>query len=361
MRLRYGLEVNPAIGTHLAKRCLCQKLDGSFCLEILDVCGYHAQTCKVEGALIHRHDTVRDGLIPELKKYVTSVKTEQFVYELAQWNEDTGTTTEARMDIIAEMPGLRAMLDIRVFLPHNPSTASSGWKSTRANEIEKHSRYVTHDDGRRCSNMKLYAAVVNVYGKVGQEFIDFCAVIDNINRGRGRGRDLTNLLSLLGVYANAEKILLAHAPSMKRAQRRDVQAAIAAKDAQAEAAARADAAKAAQAAAPKSNPKATKCPELRGNISFVDGVKKVWCLKCKKYENYTGWSNHCAEKHPVDGPAIEKDEGADRPERNAAGAGGAATRKKEAKGAAPGRRQKALSGDKGTQKTKKASVAPKEK
>ena len=82
--------------------------------------------------------------------------------------------------------------------------------------------------------------------------------------------------------------------------------------------------------------------------------------KRKKYENYTGWSNHCAEKHPVDGSAIEKDGGADRPERHAAGAGGAATRK-EAKGAAPGRRQKALSGDKGTQKTKKASVAPKEK
>ena len=67
------------------------------------------------------------------------------------------------------------------------------------------------------------------------------------------------------------------------------------------------------------------------------------------------------EKHPVDGQAIAKDEGADRPERHAAGAGGAATRKKEAKGAAPGRRQKALSGDKGTQKTKKANVAPKEK
>ena len=143
-------------------------------------------------------------MIPELKRYVTSVKTEQFVYELAQYNEDTGTTTEARMDIIAEMPGLRAMLDIRVFLPQNPTTASSGWKSTRANEIEKHARYVTHEDGRRCSNMKLYGAVVNVYGKVGQEFVDFCAVIDNINRGKGRGRSLTNLLSLLGVYANAE-------------------------------------------------------------------------------------------------------------------------------------------------------------
>ena len=109
------------------------------------------------------------------------------------------------------------------------------------------------------------------------------------------------------------------------------------------------------------NPKATKCPELRGNISFVEGVKKIWCLKCKEPVNYTGWSNHCTEKHPVDGQAIAKDEGADRPERQAAGAGGAASRKKEAKGAAPGRRQKALSGDKGTQNPKKASVAPKEK
>ena len=77
------------------------------------MCGYDAQTCKVDGALIHRHDTVRDGLIPELKRSVTSVKTEQFVYELAQLNEGTGTTTEARVDIIAEMPGLRAMLDTR--------------------------------------------------------------------------------------------------------------------------------------------------------------------------------------------------------------------------------------------------------
>ena len=288
------------------------------------------------------------------------VKTEQFVYEFAKLNEDTGTTTEARMDIIAEMPGLRAMLDIRVFLPLNPTTASSQWKSTRANEIEKHARYVTHEDGRRCSNMKLYAAVVNTYGKVGQDFVDFSAVIDNINRGKARGRSLTNLLSLLGVYANAEKVLLAHAPSNQRAQRRDVQAAIAAKDAQAEAAAQADAAKAAQAP-PKLNSKATKCPELRGNISFVKGVRKIWCLKCKEPVNYTGWSDHCTKKHPVDGPAIEKDEGADRPGRRTVEAGGAASRKEAAKTAAPGRRQKAPSGDKGTQKTKKASVAPKEK
>ena len=61
--------------------------------------------------------------------------------------------------------------------------------------------------------------------------------MDNNNRGKGCGRDLTILLSLPGVHANAEKVILAHAPALKRAQRGDVIAAIAAKDAQAAAAA----------------------------------------------------------------------------------------------------------------------------
>ena len=61
--------------------------------------------------------------------------------------------------------------------------------------------------------------------------------MDNNSRGKERGRDLTNLLSLLEVCTNAEKVVLAHAPALKRAQRGDVIAAIAAKDAQAAAAA----------------------------------------------------------------------------------------------------------------------------
>ena len=52
-------------------------------------------------------------------------------------------------------------------------------------------------------------------------------MIDNTTRGKGRGKELICLLSMLGVYANAEKVLLAHAPSPKRAQRGDVLAAIA--------------------------------------------------------------------------------------------------------------------------------------
>ena len=382
MRLRYGLEVNPAIGLNLAKRCLCQKLDRSLCLEVLDACGYHAQTCRVEGSLIHRHDTVRDGLIPELKRYVTSVKTEQFIYELAQFNPDTGTTTEARMDIIAEMPELRAMLDVRVFLPANPTAANYNWKSTRANEMEKHERYVTHVDGRRCSSMKLYAAVVNTYGKVGQEFVEFCAVIDNSSRGKGRGRNLTNLLSLLGVYANAEQVLLTHAPSMKRAQRGDVKAAIAAKETQEAAAAAAKVAKVAQAAAAaqlKATSKARKGLDIRGNVYMDGGVKKVWCLKCKEGTSYTNWTAHCSKHHPLQssdadelGKVDDEDDDGERKDDDTgqpkgsdagllrAGISDAVSTQKEAKAAAPGRR-KATSGDKGAQKAKKARVAPKGK
>ena len=113
---------------------------------------------------------------------------------------------------------------------------------------------------------------------------------------------------------------------MKRAQSRDVHAAIAAKETQAETAARAAAAKAAQAQAaapPKFNPKETKCPELSGSISAINRVKNIWCLKSKENVNCTDWSDHCARKHPVDSPATEKDEGADRPGHRAAGAGDA--------------------------------------
>ena len=160
--------MTPAIGKNLSKRCLAKKCSGSYCLEPLDAPGQRAQICLVEDATIHRHDTVRDGLQPELKRYVTSLKTEQFIHELAQFNEDTGKSTEPRMDIIAEMPNRRAMFHSLVFL----STAKQ-WNSTRWNEMQKHMRYVAHVDGRGCANVKFYAAVVNTYGKVGQEFEDF--------------------------------------------------------------------------------------------------------------------------------------------------------------------------------------------
>ena len=94
MRLRYGLPVTPAIKSKTSRRCLAKKQDGS-CLELLDEHGRHAQVCKVEGAAVHRHDIIRDGVVPELRRYVSSIKLEQFIYELALLDENTGETKEA--------------------------------------------------------------------------------------------------------------------------------------------------------------------------------------------------------------------------------------------------------------------------
>ena len=88
----------------------------------------------MEGANIHRHDTVRDGVLSALKRHVTSVKTEQFVFELSQLYENTGSKNEARMDIMAEMPQLRGMLDIRLFFQRLVADGNlrehMRWKST---------------------------------------------------------------------------------------------------------------------------------------------------------------------------------------------------------------------------------------
>ena len=75
-----------------------------------------------------------------------------------------------------------------------------------------------------CEDVQLIHAYITICLSI------YLAVVDNETRGKARGRSLVNLLSLLGVYANAEKVLLTHAPSWKRAQCEDVVKAIAAKD-----------------------------------------------------------------------------------------------------------------------------------
>ena len=109
------------------------------------------------------------------------------------------------------------------------------------------------------------------------------------------------MLSLLGVYANAEKVVLAHAPALKRAQRGDVIAAIAAKDAEAAAPAANDVNAEAEAlranATPKRHPKAVTRPDLRGDIISRDGQQFVFCKGCKKETSYAGWSQHCTTYH----------------------------------------------------------------
>ena len=89
---------------------------------MLDAYGRHAQVCKVEGAACQRHDTIRDGIVPALKPHVTTLKLEQFIYELAQHDEDTGQTQEAEVDIVSESPKPR-----EIHTSDALSTLKSGW------------------------------------------------------------------------------------------------------------------------------------------------------------------------------------------------------------------------------------------
>jgi len=225
--------------------------------------------------------------------------------------------------------------------------------------------------------MELFAAVVNTYGHVGQEFEDFCAVISEKKPGMNRGRSLVTLLSLLGVYANAEKVLLAHAPSKKRSQREDVIAAIAAKDA--------------AVAAPresirpgilqgskevKINRTAKKRPELKEPVPPADGgmVTHFRCKECEftriKPVFHKNWARHINDYHKEadntqddagdkndDGNDVEQD-GADQtddvhPEEAAKPQKRYVPKRAEPAAAAPVRRRRDSAGDPGTQKAKK--------
>ena len=93
------------------------------------------------------------------------------------------------------------------------------------------------------------------------------------------------------------EVVLAHAPALKRAQRGDVVAAIAAKDAEAAAAAANNANATAKAlrenATPQQHPKIAKRQDLRGDITCRDGKQLIFCKGCNKETSYAGWSQHC--------------------------------------------------------------------
>ena len=100
-------------------------------------------------------------------------------------------------------------------------------------------------------------------------------------------------MSVLGVYANAEKIILAHATSKTRSLRAEVIAAIDAKDAAVAAGGENGRPKVAQRIT-KVNPTAMKCPELCERIVNDDGgCADFRCKKCKVVVFYKNWGRHC--------------------------------------------------------------------
>ena len=131
------------------------------------------------------------------------------------------------------------------------------------------------------------------------------------------------------MYANAEQVLLAYTPSQSRAQREDVLAAIAAKEAEVASSQeqpegqlrQAQPSKAGKARSPDSevtsNPKATIRPDLRGEISGADGKNpNFFCLACKAWKPYATFGRHCTINHKQnDSQDVDETEVADKAEK----------------------------------------------
>ena len=131
---------------------------------------------------------------------------------------------------------------------------------------------------------------------------------------------MLTLFSLLGVYANAKQVVLAYTPSQSRAQREDVLAAIAAKEAKVAPSQeqplgqlrKAQLSKTGKARSPdsklSSNPKPTIRPDLRREISSADGKNpKIFCLACKDWKPYVTFGRHCTT-YPKENDSQDADE-----------------------------------------------------
>ena len=141
-----------------------------------------------------------------LKPLVTSVKFEQFVHELAQPDEATGETRAARLDLVVLTKDKKALLDVRIFHPLGPTGRRAGKYTLSSNENDKYLRYPTHQDGRRLTNAIVVPIVVNTFGAVGEKAQEFFKSVGS------RANEFVDLVSMMGVYGSAEKVLLIHSP-----------------------------------------------------------------------------------------------------------------------------------------------------
>ena len=112
--------------------------------------------------------------------------------------------------------------------------------------------------------------------------------------------------SLLGVYANAEKVLLAYTPTKKRAQCEAVLKTVAA----IETANAGNAGKARNAGdvEKKPHPK-TKYPDLRVEVSDQKKGLQVMCTECNVTMAYGRWGRHLDDNHNENNSQDQVDDG----------------------------------------------------
>ena len=102
---------------------------------------------------------------------------------------------------------MKALLDVRVFHPLGPNGKHAGKYTLAANEKDTYDRYPTHQDGRRLTNATIVPIVVNTFGAIAEKAHEFFKSLGK------SARELVELVSAMGVYGSAEKVLSIHSPA----------------------------------------------------------------------------------------------------------------------------------------------------
>ena len=217
MRMRFGLNIGPALGGPAEANCGHVKAGGERCACSLDQFGHHAVACGRGGGFVARHDAIVRELARSLKAMGLRVRVEVWVDDLTE-QLPSGRTREARMDLVVESSHGTDYLDVTCFHPfssegHRRTHASGG--TPLAQEERKRDRYPVREPAsrRRITMARFVPVAVTTYGLVGPAAVALFAEYEAERReraggvaGRNGGR-LAALVSEVAVFGAARMIL----------------------------------------------------------------------------------------------------------------------------------------------------------
>ena len=171
MRMRFGLDVRPAIGASAETQCGHVKGSGGRCPETLDPFGHHAAACGKGGGFVERHDGIVVELAARLRRMGFKVAVERWVDDVAE-SRPGGQERRARMDLVVQSGRGIDYLDVTCFHPFSAAGGArppSSGGTPEAHEMRKRDRYPVRELGsrRRTTMARFVPVAVTTYGLVG--------------------------------------------------------------------------------------------------------------------------------------------------------------------------------------------------
>ena len=232
MRLRFGLDVIPALPEEGQRQCSCQMANkqGGKCLKQLDAKGHHACTCQKESQQLARHSVIVRELGKALRRRGLWVVEERWVDALMEKSVERTEEgfkvkfKEARLDLVVRDGARLFWLDFTCFHPfrggQNRGARTGRW-SLEQREHDKHATYKVKTGGKReVANGRVVPIVANSYAALGQEALGFFRFANSVARRlerRSAEHRLEPFVQSLVVFFVASGVLDAHTAKPDRA------------------------------------------------------------------------------------------------------------------------------------------------